>query len=86
MGIGDKLKELRKKAEDTAVEHKDQIKTAVAKGEVAADRRTEGRYHDQIAKAGAKVEEYVENLQPQAKDGGAPPAAGESSPSPPTGD
>ena len=50
MGITDRLKGLRKKAEDTAAEHKEQIDEAVEKAEAAADQRTEGRYHDQIAR------------------------------------
>ena len=66
MGITDRLKDVRKKAEDTAAEHKDQIQAAVEKAEVAADEQTAGKYHDQIAKAGSKVDEYVENLKPDA--------------------
>jgi DNA-binding protein H-NS len=63
MGLADRLKGLRKKAEDTAVEHRDQIHDAVQKAEVAADQRTEGRYHEQIQKAGAKADALVEGLQ-----------------------
>jgi hypothetical protein len=46
MGISDRLKQLTKKAENTAAEHKEQIKDAVEKAEVAADRRSGGKYHD----------------------------------------
>jgi DNA-binding protein H-NS len=73
VGITDRLKDLRRKAEDTAAEHKDEIKTAVAKAEATADQRTEGKYHDQIAKAGAKVDEYVEKLKPEDGGTGASP-------------
>jgi DNA-binding protein H-NS len=83
MGISDRLKGLRRKAEDTAGEHKDQIKAAVEKAEVTADQRTEGKYHDQIAKAGAKVEEYVDNLKPGSGDAGAAPAPDEPPAAPP---
>jgi DNA-binding protein H-NS len=67
MGLSDRIKDLRKKGEDTAAEHKEQIEQAVGKAEVAADQRTEGRYHEQIAKAGAKAEAYVQNLKPEEK-------------------
>jgi uncharacterized protein YPO0396 len=70
MNISDKLKDLGEKAKESAVEHKDQIKDAVEKAEVAADRKTGGQYHDQIVNAGAKVQSYVEGLDPAA-----PPAA-----------
>jgi hypothetical protein len=62
MALTDRLKELRKKAEDTAVEHKDQIHEAVQKAGTAADQRTRGKYHDRIEKAGAKVETFVDRL------------------------
>lgn len=64
MDISDKLKDLGEKAKETAAEHKDQIRTAVEKAEAAADQQTGGRYHEQIAKAGEKVQGYVENLPP----------------------
>lgn len=73
MGMADRLKGLTKRAKDTAAEHKDQVHQAVEKAETLADRRTGGKYHDQIQKAGAKVETYVENLPPQA----GPPQAGD---------
>lgn len=62
MGLGDTLKGFRKKAEDAAVEHKDQIHEAVQKAEVAADQRTGGKYHDQIQQAAGKVDTFVETL------------------------
>jgi hypothetical protein len=40
MGIVDRLRNLTGKAEDTAVEHKDQIRQAVQKAEATADQRT----------------------------------------------
>lgn len=84
MGLSDTLKNLRKKAEDTAVEHKDQIHQAVQKAEDAADQRTQGKYHEKIVKAGDIADAYVEKLnpadeQPATSDPGAqpktPPAA-----------
>jgi ElaB/YqjD/DUF883 family membrane-anchored ribosome-binding protein len=79
MGLADRLRNLTKKAEDTAVEHKDQIHQAVQKAEAAADTRTGGKYHDKIAKAGDMADAYVDKLkpaegQPAATDEGARPA------------
>ena len=72
MGIVDRLRNLTSKAEDTAVEHKDQIHEAMQKAETAADQRTEGRYHEQIQKAGAKADAFVDSLgetgEPSAPD------------------
>lgn len=64
MGFADKIKDLTKKAQNTAVEHKDQIHRAVEKAEVMADQRTGGQYHDKIAQAGAKADTYVDSLKP----------------------
>jgi hypothetical protein len=84
MGFSDRLKQMRRKAENTAAEHKEQIEQAVEKAEVAADQRTEGHYHEQIAKAGAKAEAYVQNLKPEEKQADeAPPTQDGSSPAPP---
>jgi MT0933-like antitoxin protein len=65
MGIADRLRDVTLKAKTSAAEHKDQIQHAVEKAETIADTRTKGRYHDRIAHTGAKVESYVEKLQPQ---------------------
>ena len=64
MGIADRLKNLTKRAEDSAVEHKEQIHEAVQKAEAAADQQTGGRYHDQIQTAGTKAEALIDNLKP----------------------
>jgi ElaB/YqjD/DUF883 family membrane-anchored ribosome-binding protein len=71
MDISDKLKDLGEKAKESAAEHKDQIRTAVEKAEAAADQQIGGRYHEQITKAGEKVQAYVENLNPAQGDAGA---------------
>jgi DNA-binding protein H-NS len=64
VGITDRLKNLRKRAEDSAVEHKDQIHEAVQKAEAAADEKTGGKYHDQIQEAGSKADALVDSLKP----------------------
>jgi DNA-binding protein H-NS len=63
MGLADRLKDLRKKTEDAAVEHKEQIHEAVQKAEAAADERTGGKYHEQIQTAGAKADAFVDSLK-----------------------
>jgi ElaB/YqjD/DUF883 family membrane-anchored ribosome-binding protein len=63
MGLADRLKDLPKKTEDAAVEHKEQIHQAVQKAEAAADERTGGKYHEQIQKAGAKADAFVDGLK-----------------------
>jgi hypothetical protein len=75
MGISDRLKQLTKTAENTAAEHKDQIKEAVEKAHVAADQRTGGKYSEQIASAAAKAQAYVDGLAPDASENPAPPDA-----------
>jgi hypothetical protein len=84
MGLSDTVKNLRKKAEETAVEHKDQIHGAVQKAGEAADRSTKGKYHDKIVKAGDAAQGYVDKLAPidEAKE----PAGEDSPPSAPAGE
>ena len=81
MGLADRLKGLTKKAEETAGEHKDQIHQAVQKAEDTADQRTGGRYHEQIQKAGAKADSFVDGLQETEKKAATEgTAGGESTP------
>ena len=80
MGIADRLKGLRSKAEDTAAEHKDQIHQAVEKAEVAADERTGGKYHDQIQKAAAKADTFVDGLTDPEKPAAPEGSTGEENP------
>jgi gas vesicle protein len=67
MGITDRLRDLTKKAEDTASEHKEQIQEAVQKVQSTADQRTGGRYSEQIQKVGAKAQTLVDRLEDPAK-------------------
>jgi hypothetical protein len=71
MGLSDRIKDLRSKAEDAVTEHKDQIQQTVQKVGQAADQRTGGKYSEQIQKAGAKASGFVEGL---GEEGGQPPA------------
>ena len=60
MGLFDELKDTAGAVEKAASEHPDQVKAALAKLEGVIDDQTGGSHHDQIAKAGAKAEEYVD--------------------------
>jgi hypothetical protein len=74
MGLSDKLKDLRSKAEDAVVERKDQIQETVQKVGEAADQRTGGKYHEQIEKAGAKATGFVDGLGDESPEDAQPPA------------
>jgi hypothetical protein len=74
MGLADRLKDLRKTAQQTAVEHEDEIKQALQKAETTVDERTGGKYHDQMQKATAKADAMIEGLK-QADE---PPSSDES--------
>src|SRR5277367_4243549 len=63
MGLTDKLKDLKSKAEDAVVERGDQIHSAVEKATSVADERTGGKYRERIQKAGAKADGLVESLK-----------------------
>jgi len=63
MGLTDRLKDLKGKAEDAVSEHGEQIHGAVEKAAAAADQRTGGRYSERIHKAGAKADSLVESLK-----------------------
>jgi hypothetical protein len=77
MGLSDKLKDLRSKAEEAVVERKDQIQETVQKVGEAADQKTGGKYHEHIEKAGAKATGFVDGLGDQ--DAKSEPPAAESS-------
>lgn len=83
MALTDKFKDLRNKAGDAVLDRKDQIEQAVQKAGDAADKRTGGRYHEQIQKAGDKAASFVDGLEQTQKEGvedaagddGAPPTS-----------
>lgn len=60
MGLFDELKDMAGAVEKAASEHPDQVKAALAKLEGVIDEQTGGSYHDQIAKAGAKADAYLD--------------------------
>ena len=62
MGLGDKLKDLRKQAQDAVVEHNDQIQDAMGVAGAAVDRKTHGKYTAKIANLGQKASDAVDKL------------------------
>jgi hypothetical protein len=63
MGISDRLKDLRTKAAEVAVERSDQIHDAVEKVATTADQHTGGKYSGRIQQMGAKADSLVEGLK-----------------------
>jgi hypothetical protein len=63
MGLTDRLKDLRSKAEEAVVERSDQIHSAVEKATTVADERTGGKYSERIQKAGAKADGLLDSLK-----------------------
>lgn len=63
MGLTDRLKDLKGKAEDAVSERSEQIHGAVEKAAEVADQRTGGKYSERIQKAGAKADSLVESLK-----------------------
>lgn len=73
----EKLHDMVEKAQTAAAEHREQIHGAVEKAQAAADRQTGGQYHEQILKAAARVESYVDAMKPPAKGAEGEAPAGE---------
>jgi MT0933-like antitoxin protein len=77
MGLRDKLTDLRKQAQETVGEHKDEIRGAMETAGAAVDRKTHGKYTDTIAKYGQKASSAVEKFGDQGprEDPDSPAAA-----------
>lgn len=83
MGLADKARDAAARAKTLAAGHRGEVAKAVEKAEALADRQTQGKYTDQIHKAGAKADAYVETLQtpaPPQDDAPAPPMRGSDAP------
>jgi hypothetical protein len=78
MGLGDKVKNLAKQAQDSVAEHKEQLQGAVEAASVAADRKTKGRHTDKIARMGERATGALDRLGDHDHDRG--DAAGEAHP------
>jgi len=71
MGLTDRVKDLRSKAEGAVVERSDQIHNAVEKAAAVADERTGGKYSERIQKAGAKADDLLDSLKGSEQQTGA---------------
>jgi len=67
MDLADRMKDIKDKVADAALEHEEQIRRAVDKAEAAANEKSGGQYSEQIRKAGAKAEEMVDRLTAEKK-------------------
>jgi hypothetical protein len=76
MGLTDRIKDLRKKAADAAVEHDEQIHQALQRAASTADERTGGKYHEQIQKAGVKADSFLDSIKDGEQQGPGPETAG----------
>jgi MT0933-like antitoxin protein len=77
MGLRDKFTDLRKQAEETVAQHKDEIQGAMETAGAAVDEKTHGKYTDKIAKYGQKASSAVEKFgdREPGEDTDSPPAA-----------
>jgi hypothetical protein len=62
MGLGDKLKELKKQAQESVAEHSEQIHDAVGVAAAAVDKKTHGKHTAKIAKFGQKAVDKVDKF------------------------
>ena len=75
MGLGDKLKELKKQAQESVAEHSEQIHDAMGVAAAAVDKKTHGKHTAKIAKFGQKAVDKVDQFTEGAGQGGEAPAA-----------
>ncbi len=62
MGFGDKFKDLKKQAQKSVAEHRDQIDDAVGVVGMTVDKKTKGRHTQRIAKFGQKTSQAVDKF------------------------
>jgi hypothetical protein len=83
MGFGDKLKDLRKQAQEAVSEHSEQVHNALDAATVAANAKTRGKHAQRIAKFGEKASGALDKFadgsegasEAPATDAAAPDAA-----------
>ncbi len=76
MGLGDKFKDIKKQAQKSVADHRDQIEDAVGVVGMAVDKKTKGRHTQRIAKFGQKTSQAVDKFaDDDAADPAAPPTA-----------
>jgi hypothetical protein len=64
MGIGDKFNELKQKAQDVLAQHPDKVQQGIDKVEDFADKRTRGKYSDQITKGADMLKQRLGKQDP----------------------
>lgn len=62
MGFGDKLKDLRKQAQEAVSEHSEQLHSALDVAGTAANAKTRGKHSQRIAKLGEKASEKLDKF------------------------
>ncbi len=62
MSLGDRARRLAGQARTYAAGNKDKLERGIEKAGQAADTKTGGKYHGQIANAGQRADEYLEKL------------------------
>jgi hypothetical protein len=68
MGFGDKFSDLKKQAQKSVAEHRDQIDDAVGVVGMAVDKKTKGRHTQRIAKFGQKTSQAVDKFADPGAD------------------
>jgi hypothetical protein len=69
MGLGDKLKDLRKQAQEAVAENSEKIHTALDAAAVAANEKTGGKHAQRIVKFGEKASGAVDKFGAAAGEG-----------------
>ena len=77
MGFGDKLKDLRKQAQEAVSEHSEQLHSALDVAGAAANAKTRGKHTQRIAKFGEKASEKLDKF---AAEGSEDEAVGSAAP------
>jgi hypothetical protein len=80
MGFGDKLKDLRKQAQEAVAENSEKIHTALDAAAVAANEKTGGKHAQRIVKFGEKASGAVDKFGADEGD----PAPESAEPAPPS--
>ena len=62
MGFGDKLKDLRKQAQEAVAEHSDQLHNVLDVAGAAANEKTRGKHTQRIVKFGEKANEKLDKF------------------------
>jgi hypothetical protein len=94
MGFGDKLKDLRKQAQEAVTENSEKIHSALDAAAVAANEKTGGKHAQRIVKFGEKASGAVDKFAAsgdeeggaQATDAAQPAAAPSAEPTVPAGE